>query len=49
MSEMVKAAGEAGADMITKLGHQIIAGVIPVEWVLSIIWNCYKGKGDTLL
>ena len=45
MSEMINAAGEVGVDMITKLVNQIIVqGVIPTEWVLSTIVNCYKGK-----
>ena len=31
VSEIVKSAGEAGVDMITKLLNQIIVGVIPAE------------------
>ena len=42
---MVKAAEEAGADIIT---DQVIEGVIPAEWELSTNVNCYKGKGYTL-
>ena len=49
MSEILKAAGEAGVDMITELANQIIAeGVIVAEWELSTIVNCYKGKSDSL-
>ena len=49
VSEMVKAAGDAGIDMITNLVNCIIAeGVIPSDWELSTILNCYKGKGDAL-
>ena len=49
VSEMVKAAGEAGVDMITDVVNQIIAeGVIPAECELSTIVNCYKEKGDSL-
>ena len=46
---MVKAAGEAGVDLITDLVNQItIEGVIPAEWELSTIVNCYKGKSNSL-
>ena len=49
VSEMVKAAGEVGIDMITNLVNQIIMeGCIPIDWELSTIVNCYKGKGDAL-
>ena len=49
MSEMVKAAGEAGVDMITDLVNKlIIEGVIPAVWELGFIANCYKGKEDAL-
>ena len=49
VSEMVKAAGEARVHMIADLvNHIIVEGVIPAEWELSIILNCYKGKGDSL-
>ena len=34
VSEMVKAAGEARADMITELVNEIIVRVIPAEWGL---------------
>ena len=34
--------------MITRLLNQIIVGVIPTEWELSITLNCYKGKRDAL-
>ena len=46
---MVKAAGEAGVDLITDLVNQItVEGVIPAEWELSTIVNCYKRKSDSL-
>ena len=49
MSEMVKAAGEAGVDMITDLVNKIIIEeVIPTVWELGFIVNCYKGKEDAL-
>ena len=47
--EMIKAAGELGLEMIADLLNQIIReGVVPAEWELSTIVNCYKGKGDAL-
>ena len=49
MSEMVKAAGEAGVDMIIDLvNHIIVEGVIPPEWELRSIVNYHKGKCDSL-
>ena len=45
---MGKVVGEAGVDMITGLVNQIIVGVIPSEWELSTLENCYKGKWDAL-
>lgn len=46
---MVKAAGEAEAEMISNLVNQItIQGVIPTEWELITIVNLYKGKGYVL-
>ena len=35
--------------MIADSLNQIIReGVVPAEWELSTIVNCYKGKGDAL-
>ena len=34
--------------MITNLTNQIVRGVIPADWDLSTIVNCYKGKGEAL-
>ena len=48
-AEMIKASGEVGVDMITGLLNKIVRdGVVPAEWELSTIVNCYKGKGDAL-
>lgn len=42
-------AGEAEIDMVRDLNEQILSEVvIPAELKLSIILNCYKGKGDVL-
>ena len=46
--EIVKMAGETGVGTITDLINQILVGVIPAEWELSTITNCYKRKGDAL-
>ena len=49
LSEMVKATGKAGVGMITDLLNQIIIeGVIPAEWKLSTVVNCYQGKSGSL-
>ena len=46
---MLKALGEADIDMITDLvTHVVVEGVIPVEWEISAIENCYKWKGKSL-
>lgn len=40
-------AGEAGIDIISDLVNQVIAErVIPTEWELSTIENCYKGMRE---
>lgn len=39
---MIKAATEAGVDMITNLVSQITVGVIAAEWELNTIVNCLK-------
>ena len=47
ISEMVKAAGKAGVDMITDLVNQItVRRVTPTKWTLVTFVNCFKGKGD---
>ena len=49
MTEMLKASGIKGAQMIADLANSIIAtGHIPTEWEESTIINLFKGKGDTL-
>ena len=46
---MIKAAGELGLEMIADLLNQIIReGVVPAEWELSTIVNCYKGLGNAI-
>ena len=40
VSEMVRAAGETGIDMIIDLVNHFIVRVIPREWELSVTVNC---------
>ena len=48
-TEMLKASGLVGAQMIADLANSIIsAGHIPKEWEESFIINVYKGKGDAM-
>ena len=47
VSEMVKTAGEREVGMVTVLVNQIIGRVIPPEWDLSVIVNCFKGKDNS--
>lgn len=49
MTEMLKASGLKGAQVIADLANAIIAtGHIPTEWEESIIINLFKGKGDAM-
>ena len=45
---MIKSEREAGIDMITELANHIVGGALLVEWEVSIIVNCYKGKREAL-
>ena len=40
--------GEAGVDIITYLVNQVLVEVIPAEWELCTIVNCYNWKGNYL-
>ena len=47
--EMILAAGDSLLVAITHLANRIIyESVIPEDWDLSYIVNCFKGKGDSL-
>jgi len=49
ISDMIKAAGEAGTIWITDLCNSIVSeGKIPEDWCTSWMVNVYKGKGDAL-
>ena len=46
VAEMLKPAGEAGAEEVHDLVENIITeGCIPTDWQESFIVNLYKGKG----
>ncbi len=48
-AEMLKASGDIGIDLVTNLINTIVRqGKVPIDWELSYIINCYKGKGDAL-
>ena len=50
VSEMIKASGGAGIELIRDLINAIIAqNCIPSAWQYSYIVNLYKGKGDALV
>ena len=48
-AEMLKSAGDIGLDILTDLCNTIIQeNSIPSRWDVSIIFNCFKGKGAAL-
>ena len=50
VAEMLKAAGDAGVQLVTSLANSIVKyGSIPIDWEESFIINLYKGKGGALL
>ena len=50
VSEMIKASGGAGIELIRDLTNAIIAqNCIPSDWQYSYVVNLYKGKGDALV
>ena len=49
MVEMIRAAGDKGASMISDIAAAIIHnGKVPSDWEQSFTVCLYKGKGDTL-
>ena len=50
VSDMLKAAGEAGTIWVTDLCNAVVRdGKIPEDWCKSWMMNVYKGKGDALV
>ena len=50
VAEMLKASGDIGVNLITKLGNAIIRETsIPDNWLKSVMVNIYKGKCDALV
>ena len=49
VAEMLKASGEAGLELFTELFNNIVKeDKVPNDWEMSIIINCFKGKGDAV-
>ena len=49
ITEMLKAAGEEGVELVRKLAEAVFSsGIIPGDWEESFILNLYKDKGETL-
>ena len=49
VSDMIKAAGEAGIIWVTDVCNAVLKdGRIPKDWCKSWMINVYKGKGDAL-
>ena len=47
VAEMLKASGDVGVNLITKLVNAIIRETsIPDDWLKSVMVNIYKGNGD---
>ena len=49
VAEMLKAFGEAGLELFIKLiDHIVKEETVPSDWEMSVIINCFKGKGDAV-
>ena len=49
VAEILKASREAGLDLFTELFNNIVREEkVPSDWDMSIIINCFKGKGDAV-
>ena len=45
----MNASGEAGVELFTELFNNIVKEEkVPSDWEMSIIINCFKGKGDAV-
>ena len=49
VAEMLKASGEAGLELFIELFNNIVKEEkVPSDWEISVIINCFKGKGDAV-
>ena len=49
VAEMLKASGEAGLELFMELFNNIVKEEkMPSNWEMSVIINCFKGKGDAV-
>jgi len=49
-AEMLKASGDIGVNLITKLINVIMREIsVPDDWLKSVMVDIYKGKGDVLV
>ena len=49
VAEMLKASGEAGLELFVDLFNNIVKEEkVPSDWEMSVIINCFKGKGDAV-
>ena len=49
-AEMLKASGDIGMNLITKLINVIMREIsVPDDWLKSVMVDIYKGKGDVLI
>ena len=47
VAEMLKASGEAGLELFIELFNNIVKEEkVPSDWEMSVIINCFKGKGE---
>ena len=49
VAEMLKASGDAGLELFIELFNNIVKEkIVPSDWEMSVIINCFKGKGDAV-
>ena len=49
VAEMLKTLGEVGLELFIELFNNIVKEEkVPSDWKMSVIINCFKGKGDTV-
>ena len=49
VAEMLKASGVAGLELFIELFNNIVKEEkVPSDWEMSVIINCFKGKGDAV-